>query len=315
MALTLTAFEVETHAGIIHHQFQVADIIGTDKCVFFAKREGDKCNLPVFKKGTAKNIADGATNLLTTESSAVTELGPELLVDDPLRDWQTVKESEVDLKADIGLPLHYSKRVGNAIGEGKQLRILNYLAAIAESGEGAEVPDLGTTVTAADLTTRAGKTSTTDGILVKIDELNASMTLAGVPLADRFLFLEPNSYSILSSTQQVVDTRWNQVGGGFNARPGIGPILYANFMIYNAAGLSRQNWAADTNLSTKYRIDMRKVYGVAWHRDSWALRHVKEPTTGITYHAELNSWLIQGRLHMGAQVIDATGLGVIKSTA
>ena len=103
MALVLTAWEIETYIGAVHHRFTQADKIGTDKCVFYTADGGEKVNMPVVAKRTSINAADG-TDLSATDRGG-TESGPELLVDDPLKDWQVIPYSKIEVRKDLQLQL------------------------------------------------------------------------------------------------------------------------------------------------------------------------------------------------------------------
>lgn len=295
---TLTAADTEMYGGRAFMAYQVADLYGTDRMDFYGVKPTEKVNVPVWENDTAVNKSDGVTHL--DGESDVT--GHEVPLFAPVKAYSHITKEQVDVRPDLQLLQRRGMKQGQAVGNGKTLRLTGFLANIADGAGNTIEIDARTESTLVDEVARG-----VEAIQVAFDNLE-------IPPQDRFgklnstLFYKLARHNLFFSKDYGGAANIQNLGMGFefplyNFKIGNCPIAFGN-------DLTDQAFDA-YNLPTVSQFDLSNVVGVFWHKDAWALRHQTSLETTAGWVEHFQAWLTMARLHCGYGVIQTDGVWIL----
>lgn len=291
--------EVEHYGMRAQLQYQHSDRFGETRMDFYGARPAESVNVPVWQNQDAINKADNTDHLgFETEVE-----GASIPLFAPVKAPSSIGRDKVDTRPDLQMLTKMGDKAGQSVGEGKTIRIANFLAKVA--------------FTAGNIVTidAEANDSTAPGEVKKVAKhIAAVWDRLGVPETQRFGKLESGLFYELPESQQVYGREYGGAASIQNLHQFI-EIPYLNFMVGNMGKPFGTDWTASEvehlALPTPSQFDMTDVVGIFWHGPSWALRH----QTNVEYNAEwvphMQAWLTMARLHMGYKEIQTDGIYVV----
>jgi hypothetical protein len=225
---------------------------------------------------------------------------PELDLDDPIKAWNHIPKDLADVRPELELVNNYGDALGRDIANGETRRITSFLAGSVNTSF-------------VDNAVEANFNATSglgDNVAAAIREAAGFLDDGGVPGDGRWMALESTEwYSLL----EVDGVMRKDFGGMANVRRPGDFIEYADFTIRKVGGGTFRTDYTSTLYATafadKYEFNLDNVVGVAWHRESWALRRVRRPEVLVDWREETDEWKVEARSHMGTAVIkEAEGI-------
>lgn len=307
---------VELFNGEVIHAYQNGDIYGTDKMIFAAKTGAETWNYPVVQPSAAVNEVDGAdvtdtAGAYKTNANDITTR--ELGVDAPLKDIRLLPLDQIEVRPELRLPDNYARMLGRSLAEGKALRITGLLTnagmGLAGAGSTELVEQIDVVAARATSTTELG-----DRLKLAFNGIAAGMDATGIPSSGRHIMLKSEYwYELLG--QAGIFTK--EYGGQANVQAPGEFISYANFAIHNGKvgfGVDTTATPYALRMPAEYEADMTNIMGVAWHEESWAMRHWVEPTMMNDWVPLRDSFKLEARLTMGMTWIQDAGIYAIEDT-
>jgi hypothetical protein len=291
---------IETWAGVVLTEYQLTRIFEPMMMMHFEGGVGERINFPVLETQVAQNLDDG----LSMGQQDIAPRAPELDLDAPIKAWNHIPKDLADVRPDLELVNAYGMALGRDIANGETRRIVAFLSSC---GEGTLVDN----VVSADLDATSGLGEI---VAAAIRELAAGLDEQGVPGQGRWMALHsPQWYSLLS----VDGVMRKDFGGQANVqRPG-DFIEYADFSIRKVGGATfDQDYTATpyaAAFDAKYSFNTEEIFGVAWHRESWALRRVRSPEVLVDWIPQEDNWKVEARSHMGTACVKEAGIYVLQN--
>jgi len=306
MSVTLnSSIETDVYSGVVIHEYQAVDIFGRSGMIYHGMTPTDDINQPIVTPGLAINKDDDADHTTVQTASIASELIPLEL---PIKASNTIKYSHVDERPDLGTIAQLGKSHGRSVGEGKTIRLLNLLAQIAvANGNIVDVDEDATDGTAPGKVKAGVKTIATE------------MAKDSVPPSGLHGVLNPSAFFNLGDEDSVISRDFAQGQANRQSQNSQMMLQYLMWQIRLCPSAFGIDWT-DTDydslsLPTTMETDMRRIIGVFWHEEAWALREQTQPTATVTQESHIQVWMQLTRQEIGAKVLLPEGVWVMRQAA
>lgn len=300
---TLTGHEVEVYTGEVITAYSLTDMFPRDWSRWRGMVPAEVLNQPVITPGLAKHFDDDQDHI----NQDATLVSAEIPLFVPLKAMNRLKYDTIDVRPDLNLLREFGEAHGISIGEGKTIRLLNFLAKAAD--------------TAGNVIEINGGLEDPVALSAEIkgayEDAASNMDELKVTDRGRKSFLKSRMFYKLAGSNDVMS---KDFGSGAANRATVGgnmaTLNYINIDIKNIGLGFGVDWTFsdydDLALPEALEFDMSNVLGVVWQRDSWMLREQVMPMTSIDALENLQVWQILARYKFGVKELQTDGIWVIK---
>lgn len=240
---------------------------------------------------TPANTADGATDLAdagNTETSTTVE------ADAPLKVWAYIPMSAISTHGSANVVANYAEHLGQQLRMAYEKRLANLLCTTSP-----------TSVTFDDeLTDSTLGTSVAQALKNVASTFDTNFT----PIDGRYCLLRPNEFT---SLYNVAGVRSSDFISGVDNGKAFQSMNFMGMTVVSYTGDFKTDKSADTNYSSKYRVNLSNVYGVAWHKSALACNWYQAPVVTSDEIPEKDCVLVKARLVMGTGLTRGAGYRIV----